>query len=155
MIHHLEGVREGTIISALLIGTIAGFYGRKLSFLPGLLFGEKKNEEEKEQAEPENGLVITIAREYGSGGHDIGKALAKELGIPFYDRSIIDMTAKEGGFSRDFVEKNEQAVHNPVLQKVLAQFYAYSGEDVPRQTDCFWQSGKLSPKLQQKEAVSL
>lgn len=30
------------------------------------------------------------------------------------------MTAKEGGFSRDFVEKNEQAVHNPVLQKVLA-----------------------------------
>ena len=68
--------------SALLIGTIAGFYGRKLSFLPGLLFGEKKSEEEKEQTEPENGLVITIAREYGSGGHDIGKALAKELGIP-------------------------------------------------------------------------
>lgn len=60
-------------------------------FLPGLLFGEKKSDEEKEQTEPENGLVITIAREYGSGGHDIGKALAKELGIPFYDRSIIDM----------------------------------------------------------------
>uniref|UniRef100_UPI00307AB9C4 hypothetical protein n=1 Tax=Anaerotignum lactatifermentans TaxID=160404 RepID=UPI00307AB9C4 len=40
-------VREGTIISALLIGTIAGFYGRKLSFLPGLLFGEKNLKKKK------------------------------------------------------------------------------------------------------------
>ena len=150
LFHHLEGVREGTIISALLIGTIAGFYGRKLSFLPGLLFGEKKNEEEKEQAEPENGLVITIAREYGSGGHDIGKALAKELGIPFYDRSLIDMTAKEGGFSRDFVEKNEQAVHNPVLQKVLAQFYAYSGEDVPPADRLFLAEWKVISEIAAK-----
>lgn len=150
LFHHLEGVREGTIISALLIGTIAGFYGRKLSFLPGLLFGEKKSEEEKEQTEPENGLVITIAREYGSGGHDIGKALAKELGIPFYDRSIIDMTATEGGFSRDFVEKNEQAVHNPVLQKVLAQFYAFSGEDVPPADRLFLAEWKVISEIAAK-----
>lgn len=42
LFHHLEGVREGTIISALLIGTIAGFYGRKLSFLPRIAFWGKE-----------------------------------------------------------------------------------------------------------------
>lgn len=148
LFRHLEGVREGTIISALLIGTIAGFYGRKLSFLEEKLFGEKKAEEE--QTEPSSGLVITIAREYGSGGHDIGKALAKELGIPFYDRSIIHMTAKESGFSREFVEKNEQAVHNPVLQKVMAQFYAYSGEDLPPADRLFLAEWKVISEIAAK-----
>ena len=35
-------------------------------------------------------LVITISREFGSGGHEIGEKLAKALGVPFYDRQIIE-----------------------------------------------------------------
>ena len=41
--------------------------------------------------------VITISREYGSGGRAIGERLAKELGIPFYDKELIFMAAKESG----------------------------------------------------------
>lgn len=40
-------------------------------------------------------FVITISREYGSGGHDIGKKLAETLGVPFYDREIVELTARK------------------------------------------------------------
>ena len=43
--------------------------------------------------------VITISREYGSGGRAIGERLAKELGVPFYDKELIFMAAKESGLS--------------------------------------------------------
>ena len=43
--------------------------------------------------------IITITRQYGSGGHDIGKALAKALGIGFYDKELISLAAKESGIA--------------------------------------------------------
>ena len=149
LFHHLEGVREGTIISALLIGTIASFYGRKLHFLEGMLFGAKQ-EAKEEKTEPSSGLVITIAREYGSGGHEIGKALAKKLGLAFYDRNLIDLTAKESGRSREFIEKNEQSVKNPILQQVLSQFYAYSGDDMPPMDRLFLAEWKVISEVAAK-----
>ena len=45
--------------------------------------------------------VITISREYGSGGRAIGEKLAKELGIPFYNKELILMAAKESGCRRN------------------------------------------------------
>jgi cytidylate kinase len=52
--------------------------------------------------------VITISREYGSGGRAIGQRLAKELGIPFYNKELIMMAAKESGLSEEFIRKTEQ-----------------------------------------------
>lgn len=49
------------------------------------------------------GKIITIAREYASGGHQIGELLAKKLGVPMYDKEIISMTAKKSGFSEQIV----------------------------------------------------
>jgi len=53
-------------------------------------------------------FVVTISREYGSGGRYVGQLLAQELGIPFYDKDIISFTAKEAGFSKEYVEKIEE-----------------------------------------------
>ena len=47
--------------------------------------------------------VITIGREYGSGGHEIGARLAKRLGIPFYDKELIDIAAEKTGYSPVYV----------------------------------------------------
>ena len=47
--------------------------------------------------------IITISREFGSGGHSIGQAVAKELGIPFYDSVIVEEAAKKSGYSTDTV----------------------------------------------------
>ena len=52
--------------------------------------------------------VITISREYGSGGRAIGERVAKELGIPFYDKQLILMAAKESGLSEEYIKKTEQ-----------------------------------------------
>ena len=52
--------------------------------------------------------VITISREFGSGGRDIGEKLAKELNIPFYDNERIFEVAKESGLSEAYIKKTEQ-----------------------------------------------
>lgn len=63
--------------------------------------------------------IITISREYGSGGHTIGKLTAEKLGVPFYDKEIIDMTAKDSGFSPDFIQKTEQNISSGWLYSLL------------------------------------
>lgn len=53
--------------------------------------------------------IITISRQYGSGGRYVGQKLSEKLGIPCYDEKLIDMVAKESGFAQDFVaEKGER-----------------------------------------------
>lgn len=47
--------------------------------------------------------IITISREFGSGGRELGKRLADELGMPCYDHEIIDMVAEQHGFDKDYV----------------------------------------------------
>ena len=47
--------------------------------------------------------IVTISREFGSGGRELGKRLAEELGIPCYDHQIIEMIAKENGFDERYV----------------------------------------------------
>lgn len=49
--------------------------------------------------------IITISRQYGSGGRSIGRAVAEELGIAFYDKSLLRKVAEESGYTLDFVEK--------------------------------------------------
>lgn len=54
--------------------------------------------------------VITISREYGAGGHSIGKQLAEKLGIEFYDRDIVRETAKASGFDMELIESEEEDI---------------------------------------------
>lgn len=51
--------------------------------------------------------IITISREFGSGGREIGKKLAKELNIPFYDKQLIEIAAKESGFDKELFEEED------------------------------------------------
>lgn len=68
--------------------------------------------------------IITISREFGSGGRYIGKQLAEKLGISFYDKDIILKTAEETGLSQKFIE--QQGEHSP-LKNMFA--YAFVGRD--------------------------
>lgn len=60
--------------------------------------------------------IVTISREFGSGGRTIGKLVAKGLGIPCYDQELIEKLAQESGFTQDYVtELSEYASHsNPI-----------------------------------------
>ena len=63
--------------------------------------------------------VVTISREYGSGGHTIGTYVAKALNIPLYDKEIIDMAAQNSGLSPDFIKKTEQNISSGWLYTLL------------------------------------
>ncbi len=52
--------------------------------------------------------IITISRQYGSGGRFVGKKLAEKLGIPFYDNELISMAAKKSGFAESLFENAEK-----------------------------------------------
>ena len=54
-------------------------------------------------------IVITVAREYGSGGRYVGKLIADKLGIKFYDKDFIVKVAEETGLSEEYIENNEQS----------------------------------------------
>lgn len=53
-------------------------------------------------------IVVTISREYASGGRYVGQLLAKNLGVNFYDKELISLTAKESGFTREYITSKEQ-----------------------------------------------
>ncbi|WP_455718842.1 cytidylate kinase-like family protein, partial [Anaerosporobacter sp.] len=59
--------------------------------------------------------IITISRQYGSGGREIGEKLAKKLGIPFYDNELITRAAKESGFTESVFERAESKATNSLL----------------------------------------
>ena len=124
----LAGVREGTVIAALLVGFIARLIGKKLAFLKDMIFPESVSaENENEAKEQKTGIcgknVIAIGRQFGSGGHDIGKALAEKLGYDFYDAEIIQMTAGTTGYTPEFVKKNEEIMTNSLLYDLVNQMY--------------------------------
>lgn len=65
-------------------------------------------------------FVVTIARQHGSGGRLIGEALAKELGIAYYDKELISMTAQKTGFAVDFVKEVEEKQSSSFLYSIYA-----------------------------------
>ena len=70
--------------------------------------------------------IITISREFGSGGRTVGRLVADKLGIPFYDKELVDQVALESGFAPKFVE--EHGEHAP--GKSLFS-YAFAPQGVP------------------------
>ena len=124
----LAGVREGTVIAALLVGFIARLIGKKLAFLKDMIFSESVSAENENEAKEQTAgtygkNVIAIGRQFGSGGHDIGKILAEKLGYDFYDAEIIQMTAGTTGYTLEFIKKNEEIMTNSLIYDLVNQMY--------------------------------
>lgn len=65
-------------------------------------------------------VLIAIGREYGSGGHAIGEALSKDLGIPLFDKNMISMIAKKHGLDEDLLTGEDEKVSNPFFEPYIA-----------------------------------
>lgn len=72
--------------------------------------------------------IITIGRQYGSGGREIGEKLANHLGIPFYDNKLLELAAKESGISQELFEENDEKPVNSLLY-ILSN--TYSDDNLP------------------------
>jgi len=75
--------------------------------------------------------IITISREYGSGGRTVGELVAQKLGIPFYDKKLVDTMAEQSGFSRQFIE--EHGEYAPVKNSFLFSIAVSSRADITGQ----------------------
>ncbi len=100
------------------------------------------------------GRIITISRQCGSGGHTIGSKLAQKLDVPFYDKEIIEMTAKESGFHQQFVEEKGEHMESGMLSN-LTRRLSYAGrggyEDYhPLQDQIYFAQVKVMKELARK-----
>lgn len=73
--------------------------------------------------------IVTISRQYGSGGREIGEKLAKEWKVPFYDNEIISRAAKESGFAEAAFEHAEEKATNSLLYSIAMGMNAYGSQD--------------------------
>lgn len=115
----IYGVREGTVVAALLVGPIVHFVSPYYRFLDKWITDPLRSREEGTKRS-EN-IVITIAREYGSGGHQLGEMLAKELGIKLYDNEFIRLAAQRSGMDEQYIVKNEQSIPSFWLKCILSK----------------------------------
>ena len=72
--------------------------------------------------------IITISREFGSGGREIGKLLAEQLDIPFYDKELLEMASKESGICQELFESNDESYTNSFLYSLVMGNYPVSPE---------------------------
>lgn len=132
----LKGVREGTLLMALLVGPIVKKLNETFPNTERIipvkghitLTPTKTSEPEVSFEAKPAPLVITISREFGSGGREIAQAVGDRLKIPVYDHSLIDMTARASGLTPEYVRDHEQDVRHGILYNLCAQQYAYVGE---------------------------
>ena len=79
--------------------------------------------------------IVTISREFGSGGREIGKKLSEKLDVPFYDKELLEMASKESGIARELFVKNDESYTNSFLYSLVMGNYPVSPD------------GRLNPEL--------
>ena len=97
-----------------------------------------------------NNYVISISREFGSGGRMIGKKLAARLGIPCYDRTLIQKTAEKSGLSPEFIARAEERarsrLHLP-LSSMGPGVSTYTQQGVPVSLQAFFAQSEVIREL--------
>ena len=127
----LFGIREGTVITVILVGPISKIFTRRLGFTKhyfeheGELVYEKKLKLQKEKP-----LIVTITSEAGSGGRDIARILGTKLNIPVYDKELIEMVAKEGDFKEGYVRRHNEVLYANPFQAFFLENYSLANENV-------------------------
>ncbi len=75
-------------------------------------------------------IIISIGRQYGSGGREIGRRLAKEFNIDFYDKELLTLAAKESGFSEEILKENDENHNGSFLYSLVMGTYT-GGNNLP------------------------
>ncbi len=86
-------------------------------------------------------IVITIAREYGSGGRTIGERLSRKLGIPYYDKDIIKLASEDSGIHESLFGRVDE--YNSAKPPLFGKTGVYTGELIPPQSKDFTSDANL------------
>ncbi len=98
--------------------------------------------------------IVTISRQYGSGGRYIGKKLAEKLGVSCYDEELIDMVAKESGFAEEFIAEKGERITGSLLFNIASNLsYAnnvFSGSGTSLQDEVYFTQSRIIKDLAEK-----
>ena len=99
--------------------------------------------------------IITISRECGSGGRQIGKQLAEKLGYSYYDKELIDRVSKESGLAKEFIEEQGEHITGSLLFNIASNMtYAgmvFGGNMLPLQDQLFVVQSDIIKEIAAKE----
>ncbi len=123
----INGIREGTLIAALITGPIIHFIFPWFRFLDDALGYNKFAVATGDDAR-NYPLIITISREYGSGGRELGELLAKKLGIKMYDREVVSLAAVQSGISEESILANTESIPSFWMKCIFAGSYGMGVE---------------------------
>lgn len=76
-------------------------------------------------------LIITIGRQFGSGGRDVGEKVADALGIPFYDKELVEMAAQKSNLSKEALKEVDEHATNSFLYSLASGNYSLRGINAP------------------------
>lgn len=76
-------------------------------------------------------LILTIGRQFGSGGREIGQKLAKELGVGYYDKELISEAAKESGLCEDIFERADERTNHSLSYAFTMGYSSFVGMFTP------------------------
>lgn len=86
--------------------------------------------------------IITIGRQFGSGGKEVGIRVAKELGIPFYDKELLQEAAKKSGLCEKIFENFDERPKS-LLYSIAMDSYMFAlpgaAPEIPWSSRCIWQ----------------
>ena len=151
----VEGVREGTLLSACMVGPTVRFLMPRLRGINRFFYPKERRvayrQAQQQESQQFHG-VITIAREYGCGGRILGQKIAEQLKINFYDNELIGMIAKEAGLSTDLVADKVGRLDNALLYEMVFKDYTASlAQSLSTQDALFVASSRVIRSLAHKE----
>lgn len=146
------GIREGTVLTVILVAPISRYFTKRLGFTKHYFEneGEFVYETQLKLVEGKR-LVVTITSEAGSGGHVIGQILGELLHIPVYDKQLVELVAKEGNLSKEYVRKHNERLYTNVFQEFLMENYSFRDENMERYRDLFDAQASVITRLAQEK----
>lgn len=116
-----EMVGVGTLVSMFYVGFMVRVFAPHIGWLDQIFIPRAERQAAAAAVADQwsGNRIVTIARTYGSGGNAVGEAVARRLGCPCYNRQIIDQTAREMGYSTEFVAENEQNLSSGRLWEMI------------------------------------
>lgn len=98
--------------------------------------------------------IITISRQYGSGGREIGQKLAERLGVPYYDKELIILAAERSGYARSLFEEADQKASNSMIFSLMRAGSMVNSYDMPLNDKIYLiQSGVIQQVAKQGSCV--
>lgn len=101
-------------------------------------------------------FIVTISREFGSGGRLVGRQLAEKLGVPFYDRELIELAAKKSGLAPEFIARSDERASSVLALGLAASASSEGGYfmqyDAPTGDRAFFAQSAVISELAEKDS---